>query len=277
MILPPNYNYIEAYITLRCNLDCQYCINKASNDLNRKREELSSKEWLCFFNKIESNINITIGGGEPTLHKDFYEIVTNSTKNLDLLTNLSFNINDFINNLSESKQFTGSSGAYKRIRVSYHPKSMDPEILILKCVDLQNAGYSIGLFGINHPENMEANIYMSEYARKNEIYFFIKDFLGNYNNQLFGYYKYPNALDGKNKKCKCRSNELLIGPDGNVYRCHRDLYTNENEIGNILEEDLEIDNNFKLCNNYGSCNPCDVKAKTNRFLQAGSCSVEIKE
>ena len=103
----------------------------------------------------------------------------------------------------------------------------------------------------------------------------MKDFLGEYDNDFFGYYKYPKALDGIPKQAKCRTRELLIGPEGNIYRCHRDLYNAEDAIGNIADQDLEITDSFRPCTNYGKCNPCDIKLKTNRFLQMGNCTVEI--
>jgi radical SAM protein with 4Fe4S-binding SPASM domain len=277
MEISPYFNYIEAYLTLRCNLSCSYCINKASSGVVRNRKELFGDEWVEILNGLVVDMPITLGGGEPTLHKDFYNIIRNvSAIKFDLLTNMTFDVFEFIKKV-DHKQFVNDNTSYKKIRVSYHPKSMDPEILVLKCKELQDCGYSIGIFGINHPENISANVHMAELARKNQIYFFIKDFLGVFDDQLFGYYKYPKAISGEAKRCKCRGREILIAPDGNVYGCHRNLYQNKNEIGNVIEEDFELNDKFVLCNEYGLCNPCDVKNKTNRFLNMGNCSVEIVE
>jgi len=64
---------------------------------------------------------------------------------------------------------------------------------------------------------------------------------------------------------RCRTTELLIDPGGDVFRCHRDLYSGETPIGNILDPEFYIDEGFRECDSYGFCNPCDVKLKTNRF------------
>jgi len=273
MKVPKEINYIEAYLTLRCNLNCPYCINDFKK-VKRKRDEIG--EWANGLNRFETDIPITLGGGEPTLHKDFYKIVKNikPTLKLDLLTNLQFDEDEFIKNCKG--RFNWGEGAYKNIRVSYHPSQQNPEKLINKIIKLQKY-FKIGLFGINHPENIEANIKMAELARKNQIYFFIKDFLGEYDGKLFGYYKYPAGLNGRPKKALCRTKEILIDPEGDVYRCHRDLYSKENPIGNILDTNWKPEFKFRECNNYGNCNPCDIKLKTNRFLQSGICQVEIKE
>ena len=39
---------------------------------------------------------------------------------------------------------------------------------------------------------------------------------------------------------------------------------------------LRMDFDFRDCNRFGECNPCDVKLKNNRFQQFGTCSVTIK-
>ena len=96
---------------------------------------------------------------------------------------------------------------------------------------------------------------------------------------MFGFFNYPEALDGVLKKAVCRTRELLIGPEGNIYRCHRDLYLLdvENAVANITDPGFhKIEYIFRTCNDYGNCNPCDVKIKTNRFLQMGNCSVDIR-
>jgi len=271
--LPDEINYAEAYLTFRCNLSCSYCIN-AYGGISRRRKEMSGSEWIDALNKLDfGDIPITFGGGEPTLHRDFYEIINGVNPKVDLLTNLQFNEDEFIEKTTP-ELFTEGQEAYKSIRASYHVEQMDSDDLIEKAKKLQEAGYKIGIFGIRHPFNDEANIEMTELARQNQIYFFVKDFLGEHNGELYGHYKYPDGLNGIEKKVQCRSRELLISPEGNVHRCHRDLYLEDNPIGNIKDGvDLY---KWRDCSHFGNCNPCDLKLKTDRFLQTGNCQVEIK-
>jgi len=278
--LPSRYNYAEAYLTLRCNLGCTYCINSKSGKVKRDREELSAEQWAEGLNRLYLNgIPLTLGGGEPTLHRDFYKLLglLRTDIDIDLLTNLEFDIEKFIRKIDPRRFNSNNKPAYKSIRVSFHSEKMEREKLIAKTKRMQNAGFNIGLFGLNHPQYIEDNMYMTELARENMIFFFVKDFLGEYKGELFGHYKYPEALDNHPKKAECRTREFLIGPEGNIYRCHRDLYLVKNDVGNITDPDLEINDYFRPCDDYGKCNPCDVKLKTNRFLQMGNCSVEIRE
>jgi len=273
MKLPERYNYAEAYLTFRCNLSCGYCINKIQG-LTR-REELSADEWIENLNNIDfGDTPLTLGGGEPTRHKEFYKIVSGLNHNLDLLTNLQFNVNEFIKNVDQNK-FTKSNNHYHSIRASYHASQMNREKTIENAVKLIDAGFNIGIFGVRHPYVLNENMEMAFLCSKNKIPFYEKDFLGEVDGRIYGFYKYPEGLDGKKKDVKCRTREFLIAPDGNIHRCHRDLYAGENPVGNIKTID-HIKDIFRKCSVFGECNPCDLKLKTNKYLKGIECQVEIK-
>jgi organic radical activating enzyme len=274
--VPNRYSYIEIYLCLKCNFACKYCINEHTG-VNRQRPELSAKEWCAALNRLETSLPITFGGGEPTLHKEFYQLLNglNPELKVDLLSNGTFDVDKFITNTTPNR-FSKKEDEYKSIRFSYHPKSTNQDKIISTTKKLQDNGYKVGIFGLNHPENLSANTIMTEKCRKESIYFFIRDFLGYYNDRLYGYFKYYGALNGNKKKCFCRSQELIIGSDGKIFKCHRDLYEGTNEIGNIQNKDHEIEDKFYACNNYGLCNPCDVKLKMLNDLKSSKCSVEIE-
>ena len=277
--VPKEYTYIGVFLTLRCNFQCGYCINEGSDKLKRSRQELSKDQWINILNNLEINddVPITIGGGEPTVHKGFYKIIDGINHPIDLLTNLEFDIIKFIHNVDPRKMFKQDNEAYKSIRASFHPEFMDIKETVAKAVILQNAGFHVGILPINHPNNTEANLQLCEEARKNKIYTFIKDYLGEYKGNIIGHFKYPEGLDGRpHVDVECRTQELLISPNANVFRCHRDLYADDTPIYNLMTTP-NIVYKFKECDKFGRCNPCDLKMKVNRFLQMGSCSVEIKE
>jgi radical SAM protein with 4Fe4S-binding SPASM domain len=276
--VPDNLTYIPVFLTLRCQLNCSYCINGRSSNLIKSRTEIPSKDWLKFLNRLDipKNIPITIGGGEPTLYKEFYNLLKELNHPIDLLTNLDFDLTDFIKNVQPENMFSHDIKGYKSIRISFHPKFMDIEDTVLKASVLQSFGFNVGIFSINFPQNTEYNLKLAEECRNAKIYFFIKDYLGYYNRHLFGHFKYPDSIKGKqDTKVSCKTSELIIGPEGNIYKCHRDLYLNEHSISSIFDDNFKIDICYRDCYNYGECNPCDVKLKTNRFLEMGSCSVDI--
>jgi hypothetical protein len=155
---------------------------------------------------------------------------------------------------------------------------MNLENLINKVLKMEKAGFSIGVYGINHPEFSSQNAKADQLCSSLGIDFRIKDFLGEYKGKVYGDFKYPAAVGNKVKKsCLCKIPELIIGPDCSVYKCHHDLYRGYLPIGNLLDNSFKIENKFRKCFSFGDCNPCDVKIKTNRFEAYGYCSAEIKD
>jgi len=97
--LPKRFNYAEAYLTFRCNLGCSYCINKF--DGLKPRKEMTADEWADALNDIDfGNVSLTLGGGEPTQFKGFFELVDKLKMPIDLLTNLQFDVEEFIKNVN---------------------------------------------------------------------------------------------------------------------------------------------------------------------------------
>ncbi len=279
IILPERYNYIGAFLTFRCNLGCSYCINKEGS-IVIKRKEMSGLDWIETINRLDSQLSITLGGGEPTLHDGFYQIVegiTPSTHKIDLLTNLQFDTDEFVRRVKPDRFSVSDIPFYHAIRASYHPRDMDKKETIEKVRKLTDSGFNIGLFGIMHPEFINDNMEMAFLCGKANVPFYVKDFLGRIDGKMYGYFKYHEGVDGIPKQAECRTRELLISPEGLVYRCHRDLYHAENPVGDIKGDCFAVEDKFRGCDKYGLCNPCDVKAKTNRYLKGIECQVEIRE
>jgi len=277
MKIDETINYVEAYLTLRCNLNCSYCIND-NKTVKRKRNEMSGDEWIAQLNKVDfRDISLTLGGGEPTIHKDFYKILNGLKDDIkvDLLTNLQFDVDEFIKNTTPERFTDKDNPAYKSIRVSYHPSQMEPNELAAKAEKLQNAGYRIGIFGLTSPELGAQNNQMEEITRLKKLFFYPKEFMGEQDGQLYGTYKYPEGLSGKLENVVCKSKELLIAPDGLIYKCHRDLYKDEFATG-MLKHNLPKPQ-YRKCSNFGDCNYCDIKLKMNHFLDGLDCQVDIKK
>lgn len=279
VVLPDSYNYIGLFMTLKCNLGCSYCINRFGG-LPADRSLLSGKEWLSGLNRLVSrpDLPLTLQGGEPTLHPHFFTIVNglSTDLNIDLLTNLEFDARQFRREIAPER--FRRDAPYASIRVSYHPEVMKIEELAAKVLSLLESGYSIGIWGVLHPL-WETEIFRArDYCLNLGIDFRTKEFLGEHDGTMHGILSYPDSCSGgEGESVSCRTTELLIGPDGGIYRCHSDLYAGRTPVGNILDPELVISSDFRHCDCYGFCNPCDVKLKTNRFQSFGHTSVEISQ
>jgi len=276
--VPLEYNYIATFLTFACNLKCSYCINHYEQGII-KRPLMTGREWVKGLNRINSrdDLPVTLQGGEPSLHPDFIYIINNLKPelNIDILTNLKFDIEDFIKNV-DPKRIKRKS-PYASIRVSYHPETMDLDETVAKVLKMLDAHFSIGIWSVMHPAYVKVIEEAKEKCVKLGIDFRAKEFLGEYQGKLYGCYKYEGScLKSFRKKVQCRTSEFLMDSQGNVFKCHSDLYAGASPIGHILDPEFCIEDKFRECVNFGYCNPCDVKVKTNRFQQYGYTSVEIK-
>jgi MoaA/NifB/PqqE/SkfB family radical SAM enzyme len=277
--LPESYNYVAVFLTAKCSFNCQWCVNEFSKEKRLNEKSLSGRDWVKGLNRISAvnSLPVTLQGGEPSLHPDFIWIINNLKKDLDIdiLTNLNFNIDEFIARVNPGR--LKRKAPYASIRVSYHPGKISLDQLIFKVKRLQDKGFSIGIYGILHPLFRKEILKAQTKCRKLGLDFRTKEFLGVFKGKVYGTYRYPEAVQKKSKtKVACRTSELLICPEGKVYRCHYDLYRYFNPLGSILDPGFSITDEFRECSVYGYCHYCDIKVKTNRFQEFGHSSVEIK-
>ncbi|PZT48627.1 radical SAM protein [Helicobacter valdiviensis] len=287
--IPPHYNYIALFLTLGCNLSCSYCINLNEEGSSRSsvgKKQIKPHEWIEFINKIKlldengkerGDIPLTFQGGEPTMYKGFYEVINgiDSRFKLDLLTNFMFDVDEFISKINPSK-FTRDA-KYAAIRVSYHPGQNNIDDLIIKHHKMRDAGFYVGIYSVATPQNLKHIKEVESKCEKEGIDFRVKEYLGFDGKKWHGTYKYKDAISQRIEKyCECKTTELIVGPNGSVYRCHSDLYENRTPIGSILDANFKIEDIYRPCYVYGHCNPCDIKVKTNRFQEFGHTSVSIK-
>lgn len=277
--IPEHYNYIAAFLTLACNLKCSYCINHYGADGPAKKR-LTGEEWVRGLNRIISrdDLPLTLQGGEPSLHKDFIYLINNVKPELhiDILTNLQFDVEEFISKVDPKR--LRRNAPYASIRVSYHPEQMELAPLVEKVLRMQDAGFSIGIWGVLHPSQEDIIRKAQADCQAKGIDFRFKEFLGEHDGVMYGTFKYEGACAKTfAEKVLCKTTELIMGSDGSVYKCHSDLYEGREPVGNIIDPAFELEDIYRVCEAYGRCNPCDIKVKTNRFQQFGHTSVDIKE
>jgi len=282
--LKDHHNYVAFFLSLGCNLSCNYCINLHNNGSRykqAKRKELSYKDWITAANRLilRDDLPLSLQGGEPTLLKGFNDFAREVKPEIkmDLLTNMMFDVDTFIKEVPPQR-FTRDA-PYASIRVSYHPGQNDIDDLIYKTQKMEGAGFRVGIFGIELPDAaLNKHIFeVKEKCLNLGIDFRTKEFLGEFNNKLYGTFKYKNAVSGDLKSCQCKTSELIVDPNGYTYKCHSDLYAGRDPYANILDEEFtsSMIDEYRDCDFYGDCNPCDVKVKTNRLQQDGHTSVDI--
>lgn len=277
--LPESYNYIAAFLTLDCGFRCNYCINHPGAPSRPQAPVVPAEAWLRYINKLNlpEDLPVTLQGGEPSRHPEFIPLILGIKAGirLDLLTNLDFDVEKFCREIPPER--FRREAPYPSIRVTYHAGQSDLNELLEKIAYMDGRGYSIGLYAIRVPGHDRLLERVAESARARGVDFRTKEFLGRRQGRVYGTYHYPKGVFADQvSSCLCRTTELLIGPDGSVFRCHRDLYAGENPIGSILDGGFQPTHEFRPCDRFGECNPCDLKQKTDRFQVGGHASVEIR-
>lgn len=253
MRLPNFYNYVSIFLTFRCCYNCSYCVN-----WKHLVKERNSEYWINCFKNLETNLSVTLSGGEPSLHKEFYEIINGISQKIDLLTNLSFNVLEFKEKISPDR-FNNNQN-FAPIRASFHNQFMDIEETLYKVKFLIDSGFRVGLYCVDHISN---KFFIDKLSKIKWLDFQVKPLLDNRIKENF----VSNLV-------KCRTSQLLLSPEGKIFKCHRDLYKAENEIG-FLDNISEIDFIYRECYNGKECHPCDIKIKRDRFGKDGYCAVDI--
>lgn len=277
--LPKEYNYVAAFLTLNCNFRCNYCINRPDKKLVT-RQICSAADWISYLNRLDlpEDLPISLQGGEPSTHPEFFTILRGIREdlNIDILTNLSFDVERLAREIPPERFLR--KAPYASIRVTYHPGQSNLEQTLDKIRFLVDRGYPVGLYSIRVPGHEKLIAKVTEKVIPLGIDYRTKEYLGYSRGQVWGTYHYQEGVFSERRKnCECRTSELLIAPDGSVFRCHRDLYMDENSIGSIYGPDFHQPSyEFRPCNKFGECNPCDLKKKTNRFQEEGHASVEIR-
>lgn len=260
------FDTIQLFITFRCSGNCPYCIQGPME--RNAYKEVSSDKWIDFIRRHEQGTKIGLIGGEPTLYGGFKDIVEACSE--DYLITVTTNLKGPLFNKFD--EFLEWARQYRvRWNMSFHPSVLKVSDFINKvtnmrlnglwvdqvasvdCKDMEqyhkelcdaNIGFwlqtdtSIDSEGVLHPTREELNRFGSGEARIND------------------HARYSYLCDGVNKRVSvfCTTKKLLINPEGEVFRCHRDIYARENALGNIF--DNSVVPNY-LCYNLGTCNPCD--------------------
>lgn len=237
----PFDGWLRIYPTLRCNLECPYCVTYHNPKEFRGLSYplLSGKEWIDIINSLGRPTIFT--GGEPFIHPDFMEILSGIRGDIPVkvYTNFTFSPDLLLERVKRPVVFYGS----------YHPVSGPPD----KIVKTINAIRESSLF--------EITIHAISWQRQEK---FLKKSLKQFEKSGWDlitdedqYQLFQCASQKFRKRVICKNRIVLIAPNGQRFPCGAKLFkmTSGREIltGENLQEDLVVTE----CEDYGYCAPCD--------------------
>lgn len=269
-------NYWATFLTFKCTGKCDYCIQHiCKSEFVTARSEyekdlLSGEEWVEYLNRLQRWKNMRLGviGGEPTLHPDFFYIINNlKGYYVTVTTNLtSDNITKFGEEIGHRDNL--------RINTSFHPKLISVDEFANKIHYLREQGFHVDQIAMVDTPSTNFGGYHQKFLKRG-IHITPQTFLGESEGE---WYPNPESTAAKDHgetgindrakyeagfQCKqkeqvlCYSTRFLMAPDGGIYRCHYQLYSRRDTQGDVRERTFPIDQDYRLCNDFGHCNPCD--------------------
>jgi uncharacterized protein len=287
-------NMLELTInpTLNCNFACSYCfeVSKSSKYMSDEVEN----ELISFINKNKNykSLYITWFGGEPLLAIDRIESITKKVQKLPINYNSKIITNgynltiDVINKLKDlninSIQITidglkdyhdnrrylhSKKGTFEKIvhNIDLLKKLIpDFNVVIRVNIDINNSDNYIDVYNFFN-DRYNGNIFISAgfvenvnsctspdccFNRDKKVKFLIDQY-ERYGLNIFGFYP-----DYYRYECPVRNpNHIVIGPEGEIYKCYNDVGDSKKVIGNIV--DKKITNTTLLTRYYVAGDPLD--------------------
>jgi MoaA/NifB/PqqE/SkfB family radical SAM enzyme len=220
------------------------------------------ENWVQAANRFSApgSPPIVLQGGEPTLYQGFYDILQHADSGVgfEIKTNLNFDVEIFKFKVDRTRLLRAG------IIATYHPEESRIWFIIDQLQRLQEGRYKATLYAVYHPQ-FRAKLWLAKIICKlNGFDLIFKPFVGLWKGKVYGKMRYSGAVFSPHlRQVKCRTREILVGPDGSVYRCYADLFMARQPIGHICHERFSEDDikTWRDCDRFGACSPCNIKVK----------------
>lgn len=226
-----------------------------------KTQFMTASQWTSALNRLDpaSCAPVALINGGPALHPEFNEIIEglNNELKVTFVTSLQFDIPEFI------KQ--ARPGRFVQIHAGYAPETLKADEVVARSNNLKDSGFDITVI---MPVRPDIALFEPEIRHKCEsagIDFIARDMPEPGASGRDGKLKWDDCCGAAYmKNVLCRTTGVLIAPDGNVYRCHSNLYNRADPVVHILSPFFPATKKFLPCGRYGGCDPADVALSPSR-------------
>lgn len=277
--IAPHRVFLTWDIHYGCNYQCSYCNTPKPWDPPGKWDKNRDKIvyphtdklleiWQDIYNKYGS-CEIHITGGEPFVYPSFLKLIhfLSTIHTLEIITNLSTDVNEIINNVAPDRV---------RIGTTFHPDFIDLDEFLGKHLVLRKNGFETWANYVVYPPQMDKMAGFKKEFDKLGISFNLQPYMGNFNGK-----EYPAGYDAqelahlkdcydnndivntktvewktgtdykktKNKLCRMGQMYAKIYPNGDAYRCCGSV---KGAIGNLFNGTFKLLDEALPCD----CEPC---------------------
>jgi hypothetical protein len=224
-------SHLHNYLSLICNLKCEYCINKQIVDKYPKFEKHSPDEFVNYLNRLYNLKELYFNGGEHFIIDGFADVINKLDGfNILIFSNLP---KQGMDNIKKLKQNTNNIF----LDISYHPLQDDPVNVFVERLREIPKEINWNIHIIKDPK-ISSTLYLDAFRR-----------YGIYGVSLECIYN-PDMKLEKTKTVLCDTKEHILGPDMKIHKClMKLLYGHEG----ISVENYKFDS-FKIeCDLYPRC------------------------
>ena len=250
--------FLDFLITQNCNYRCEYCSQSKANSTLEDASDDVIDGFLKALNNLPRDFEITISGGEPLLHKRFFEIIEKIKKMgfcVCIVSNFSSPFEKY------EKIATILDDKLSFLMLSFHDaqvKNIDD--YIGKAVKLKSKLNNSTKMRICAPlwkGNTNRLHYLKEKISPFGIEFEvqhirIKNKFIEYAKDDMQFLKDNNAAPNKDftsfgKICRAGVNSAVIYQNGKIYRCYSSRLVKTHYLGNVKEGEINFYNSLRPC------------------------------
>lgn len=202
------------YLSYKCNCNCFFCASDETNVVGNNNE-FSLVEAKKFLLSSPNRTNLTISGGEPTIHKDFLEIVQFAKQHFEhisLMTNgIKFCDLNFLKSTLEAGVDSISIPFYSSNKDEHNWMVGNPQAFdkVMQCL------YNVNDFLSKRKFNIQIKLLLAKFTYKiipNSIDFIAENFPNIQYVSLYGFHIGEKALQ-KKQLCVINYNEARLYND----------------------------------------------------------------
>lgn len=245
---------LRLFPTFVCTRRCGYCVV----DTHGKPPQynlIKSKVYGEFLSTVEGVKLLVISGGEPALYPGLDVLIGEGLArawNVGVYSNCSKQMVDFVKTIEPNDHFF--------IDCSYHADYEDVHEYAARWMDIWTRGFRITAATIIHPHNAD-KVYRDilSFYRLTGHRMLLKPLDGVCRGQWYSDHAEFMSVYGSEKVGRCFRRDLVVAPDGDIYHCHRYMYTHTDfgVIGSI-GVDTPVELKELECWNINKCNTCDA-------------------
>ena len=256
---------LEVSLTRSCNYSCSWCnqrqdIDSPMEDMRDGKRRIVSNdlrrgcEWIEGLNGFPCKADyctLIFSGGEPSLHPDFFEIVSQvkGFKSKLLVTNLSFDVEKLI-------RACRAEGSTVIVQPSFQFEFADFAVFLEKLKALRREKFLsnfIPVSIVDLPDRVEPKQFRRRFEEEGflaSLYRFEGSYKGTFD------YAPPELFGGSSQMqavlcaCSCR----LVKPNGDVVFCQTDTFVEDSPtLGNICDQRYQEIPSQRRCERMGKC------------------------